>query len=851
MEESIVVLNTIPIINNNLDNIKNIVLIDNTINSSELFFNSNNSNTLTIKYNYYTDGQKMTDCLINKFKCIQRLCFVFDNSMMNHKIFLNNEPFFNENDISQFDNNNIILDDYSNNVKLLINIINSLKIKHVDFLVCNSLQYINWTKYYQLLQTFTSAIIGASNDLTGNIKYGGNWLMENTNENIQNIYFNDNIINYSLTLINNNIKYLQYQTYGRIFFKTIIKNASLDKTVTLNKFTDLYYYINNNSNYKVYYRKKNETNYIFVNDNNAFNIIINPREVYEILCLFQNSGFAYAITTYDTLLVTDNILSIYSGSGGYYPSGYSYDTIPLSIADSTLENDSVNKQRSLAFGLDYSYDFLNPRPTIAQLKALGYSDNEIRLSGYTIIEFKTAGYTDVQIKGMGFTIIEFRTSGYTDTQIKGLGFTASEFRTSGYTIIQLKGLGFTDSQLKVGGFTITEFRTSGYTVTQLKAIGFTDSEIRLVYLINEVNNDIYMFDNTKAINLFSNLNSTGSFNIDVNNKNYNYYDYLDNSYKKCSTIYINTLGCLSFKNSVNDSSWGTNKQYPFNSIKFYSGDFNTTAKYYFDNDNNCMISYIGGYYYDKNELSFDIIIKITPLGVVYVYYKNIGKYLGTTYFGKPVIGFTGNSNLLNNDDTYYPAFDGIQPFNENNINGKTLAFNLSDSIIFSNICFAFGTPIATDQGNIQIQNINTDYHTINGKKIVYVTKTLSMDKHLICFEKNSLGNDIPNNKTITSRFHGIYINDKLVRANDLVNNENIYKIKYDEEILYNILMENHEKILVNNMICETLHPTNYVAQLYKVMEKLDNLERETLIKEVNKLVIKNKSFASKLKIVLN
>ena len=178
-----------------------------------------------------------------------------------------------------------------------------------------------------------------------------------------------------------------------------------------------------------------------------------------------------------------------------------------------------------------------------------------------------------------------------------------------------------------------------------------------------------------------------------------------------------------------------------------------------------------------------------------------------------------------------------------------LARYLPGPIIISNICFAFGTPITTDQGNILIQNINTDYHTINNKKIICVTKTLSMDSHLVCFEKNSLANNIPNNKTITSRFHGIYINDELVRANDLVNNESIHKIEYNEEILYNILMEDHEKVSVNNMICETLHPTNYVAQLYRVMNKLDHSERERLIKEVNRLVVKNKTFALKLKIV--
>ena len=178
-----------------------------------------------------------------------------------------------------------------------------------------------------------------------------------------------------------------------------------------------------------------------------------------------------------------------------------------------------------------------------------------------------------------------------------------------------------------------------------------------------------------------------------------------------------------------------------------------------------------------------------------------------------------------------------------------LARYLPGPIIIGNICFAFGTPITTDQGDILIQNINTDYHTINNKKIVCVTKTLSMDTHLVCFEKNSLANNIPNNKTITSRFHGIYINDELIRANDLVNNESIHKIEYNEEILYNILMEDHEKVLVNNMICETLHPTNYVAQLYRVMDKLNHSERERLIKEVNRLVVKNKTFALKLKVV--
>ena len=944
METSVIDLNTSPISNSNssIKNAKNIILIDNTIENSDLFFNSNNEKTLSIKYNYYTDRQKLSDHLkTNRLSNVERLCFIFDNSMMNHKHFLNNEPFFNENDISNFDNNNTTLNDYSDNVKILINIINSLNIKHVDFLACNSLQYINWTKYYQLITNFTSAIVGASNDLTGNIKYGGNWLMENTNEDIQNIYFNDNITNYSLTLINNNIKYVVNQYYGNNFFRTTIENVSSDKIVTLNKFTNLSFANgsftppNATKNFVVCYRKRNELNFTFVNNNNL-NIIIYPKEICEILILFQSSHhILFSVTGTTNILITDNILSMYSGLACYITNPYIYNTISANDANLLLNYANSSIGGNLSYGLDYSYDFTTPRPTItelitakytyiqikamgysvpefktigytiAQLKELGFTELEIKIGGFTSAQFKTAGYkipqlkalefneseirisgftiaqfieeryTDVQIKTFGFTVAEFKTAGYTipqlktlgfteseiriggftiaqfktagytDVQIKTFGFTIAQFKAAGYTITQLKAISFTDQEIKTGGYTTTEFKIAGYIITHLQSIGFTDSEIQLSYIITEVNETL-TFDNSKAITLFTN-DDENIKSIDLTGKNYKYYNLSNSSYDIYTQIYVASNGWLSFYN-VNEFDYGGNNQQPVKTLRFYGFDAKTTAKYYFDNNNNCIISYVGGYYANISQLAFDITVKITPNGIIYVNYNNIGPANGNTFL-KPIIGWVGDKSSLTTDDVFYSTFDGIQPFNQNNINGKKLAFNLSDSITIGNICFAFGTPITTDQGDILIQDINTDYHTINNKKIICVTKTLSMDTHLVCFEKNSLGNNIPNNKTITSKFHGIYINDELIRANDLVNNESIHKIEYNEEILYNILMEDHEKVSVNNMICETLHPTNYVAQLYRVMDKLDHSERERLIKEVNRLVVKNKTFALKLQIV--
>jgi hypothetical protein len=52
----------------------------------------------------------------------------------------------------------------------------------------------------------------------------------------------------------------------------------------------------------------------------------------------------------------------------------------------------------------------------------------------------------------------------------------------------------------------------------------------------------------------------------------------------------------------------------------------------------------------------------------------------------------------------------------------------------------------------------------------------------------------------------------MIKANEFIGKYiNIYKIKYTGEILYNVIMENHSIMSVNNLICETLHPDNKIA----------------------------------------
>ena len=157
----------------------------------------------------------------------------------------------------------------------------------------------------------------------------------------------------------------------------------------------------------------------------------------------------------------------------------------------------------------------------------------------------------------------------------------------------------------------------------------------------------------------------------------------------------------------------------------------------------------------------------------------------------------------------------------------------------SNVCFPANTPITTDQGIIQIEKINPQKHTIRNKKIIAVTQTITEDKYLVCFEKNALGNNIPCEKTIISKNHLIFDKGNMIKATNFIGKyENVYKLRYKNNILYNILLENYDKMIVNNLICETLHPDNTIAKLYRLLPKY-NLEQQCqMIKKYNKVASK-------------
>ena len=63
-------------------------------------------------------------------------------------------------------------------------------IKEMDFLACDTLSDPMWVEFYA---TLTGIQVGASNNRTGNLQYGGDWVMESTCEDIEKIYFTQSI----------------------------------------------------------------------------------------------------------------------------------------------------------------------------------------------------------------------------------------------------------------------------------------------------------------------------------------------------------------------------------------------------------------------------------------------------------------------------------------------------------------------------------------------------------------------------------------------------------------------------------------------------------------------------------
>lgn len=180
----------------------NLLFIDINVKDYEIIVQSCNSNTYPIVYSYYSTQNDIMEDISNindqnnQIVRIERFGIFADEKAT---LFLN-KPFFLDSDLNENDSTNTTDLNYSDNVNFIISLIKTYDISYIDYFACNSLNHAKWVNYYKLLMNLTKVIVGASNNATGNIQYGGDWIMESTCQNIELIYFTKNIEYYKYLL---------------------------------------------------------------------------------------------------------------------------------------------------------------------------------------------------------------------------------------------------------------------------------------------------------------------------------------------------------------------------------------------------------------------------------------------------------------------------------------------------------------------------------------------------------------------------------------------------------------------------------------------------------------------------
>ena len=204
--------------------------------------------------------------------------------------------------------------------------------------------------------------------------------------------------------------------------------------------------------------------------------------------------------------------------------------------------------------------------------------------------------------------------------------------------------------------------------------------------------------------------------------------------------------------------------------------------------------------------------------------------------------YIADGQEINGTSITSPSTGTVTFFGATNVNiyqvGNEPEPQLGSSVSVVPICFPGGTPVMTNKGEVAIEKLNPDIHKICGKKIVAITEAKPLFKYIIRIEKNALGKNVPNRRTEISKDHEVFYKGKMIRSEELVEKcEGVYRIKYEGETLYNVLMEKHDMMMINNLICETLHPSNIMAKLCR--GKYTEIEKKKIISVLNKALKKN------------
>jgi hypothetical protein len=225
------------------------------------------------------------------------------------------------------------------------------------------------------------------------------------------------------------------------------------------------------------------------------------------------------------------------------------------------------------------------------------------------------------------------------------------------------------------------------------------------------------------------------------------------------------------------------------------------------------------------ELQIETIVGVVSLEYLY-YHDEACTMLESTQTMTP----TESNNLFQVDTVNKYVVFRVKMLNGSRINLTSFKLqNVEQGILFfttpaftdefavvSETCFPANTLVKTDQGMLPIQRIVPHQHTIQGKSVVALTSTYCSDKELVLVRKDAFRKHYPLADTLISKKHKIYMKGKLKAAYRLVEtHKGVSLVPYEGQLLFNVLLEEYGLMNVQGLMCETLHPLNPMATLFR------------------------------------
>jgi surface protein len=175
-------------------------------------------------------------------------------------------------------------------------------------------------------------------------------------------------------------------------------------------------------------------------------------------------------------------------------------------------------------------------------------------------------------------------------------------------------------------------------------------------------------------------------------------------------------------------------------------------------------------------------------------------------------GESTTSVTINDGDTLqYTTGDTFNIGTTTCIIGSLIMYTeIPEPIIFSNICVRGSELVRTDNMGYKPIAALSVKDTLQGKKIQRIYRTKLKSGNLVLIKKYALGLYRPFKDTVVTKDHKIKVRQRLIPARQLITNmsfPDVVEYKYNGEILYNVLMKNHnvdKTMIVNGLVCETL-----------------------------------------------